>query len=66
MTLLDMHIWIWLVNGDKRLLQEYFDYIQNHESERLSVSTISCLKPWTLVQEQGGVNYARSLMETGS
>jgi PIN domain nuclease of toxin-antitoxin system len=50
MTLLDTHIWIWWVLGSARLPQEYFDYIQEHESEELGVSVISCWEIAKLVQ----------------
>ena len=50
MTLLDTHIWIWLVNGDKRLPQEYYDYIQEHELEGLGDSVFSCWEVAKLVE----------------
>lgn len=50
MTLLDTHIWIWLVNGDSRLPQEYFDYIQEQEAEGLGVSVFSCWEVAKLVE----------------
>ncbi len=50
MTLIDTHIWIWLVNGDKKLLQEYSDYLREHEEEGLGVSVISCWEVAKLVE----------------
>ena len=50
MILLDTHIWIWLVNGDKRLLQEYFEHTQEHEAEGLGISAISCWEVAKLVE----------------
>jgi PIN domain nuclease of toxin-antitoxin system len=50
MTLLDTHIWIWLVNGDKRLPQDYFDYIKKFEAKGLGLSIISCWEVAKLVE----------------
>jgi PIN domain nuclease of toxin-antitoxin system len=50
MILLDTHIWIWLVNGDKRLPQEFFDYIREHEVDGLGISAITCWEVAKLVE----------------
>ena len=50
MILLDTHIWIWLVNGNKQLLQKYADYIQENEAQGLGVSVISCWEVAKLVE----------------
>lgn len=50
MTILDTHIWIWLVTGDPRLLQDYTDYIQENEADGLGVCAISCWEVAKLVE----------------
>ncbi len=41
MIVLDTHIWIWHVQGDKRLTANYASVIQQHESIGIGVSAIS-------------------------
>lgn len=41
MIILDTHIWIWHVQGDKRLTADYVQVIQRYESIGLGVSVIS-------------------------
>jgi PIN domain nuclease of toxin-antitoxin system len=50
MIVLDTHIWIWWVNGDEQLTQEYYQYIQEQESQTLGVSAISCWEVAKLVE----------------
>ena len=50
MTILDTHIWIWLVTGDPRLLQDYTDYLQKNEEGGLGVCAISCWEVAKLVE----------------
>ena len=45
MILLDTHIWIWWVHGDKRLTNDYSELLQAHEATGLGVSVICiCFK----------------------
>ncbi len=50
MIVLDTHIWIWWVNADTQLTQEYQDYIQSQESQGLGISIISCWEVAKLVE----------------
>ncbi|MGB3532567.1 MAG: type II toxin-antitoxin system VapC family toxin [Microcoleaceae cyanobacterium] len=50
MIVLDTHIWIWWINGDPQLTQEYQDYIQSQESQGLGISIISCWEIAKLVE----------------
>ncbi len=50
MIVLDTHIWIWWVNGDTQLMQEYQDYIQQQEAQGLGISAISCWEVAKLVE----------------
>ncbi|MGB3405354.1 MAG: type II toxin-antitoxin system VapC family toxin [Microcoleaceae cyanobacterium] len=50
MIVLDTHIWIWWINGDTQLTQEYQDYIQSQESQGLGISIISCWEIAKLVE----------------
>lgn len=52
MILLDTHIWIWWVHGDKRLTNEYSELLQAHEVTGLGVSVISCWEVAKLVEYQ--------------
>ena len=61
MTILDTHIWIWLVTGDPQLLQEYAEYIQENESEGLGVCAISC---WEVAKLVAGSRIKLSLPVT--
>jgi PIN domain nuclease of toxin-antitoxin system len=42
MIVLDTHIWIWWVHGDPNLTTDQTRLIQEHESEGLGISIISC------------------------
>ena len=50
MIILDTHIWVWWVHGDRRLLPEYIQYIQAHEDYGLGISAISCWEVAKLVE----------------
>ncbi len=42
MIILDTHIWIWWVNNSSRLTLQQQAWIQQHQSDGLGVSIISC------------------------
>jgi PIN domain nuclease of toxin-antitoxin system len=48
--LLDTHIWIWWVHGDDRLSQRHRTVLEQHESQALGVSVISCWEVAKLVE----------------
>jgi len=48
--ILDTHIWVWWVHGDKQLPPHYQEYIQQHEADGLGVSAISCWEVAKLVE----------------
>jgi PIN domain nuclease of toxin-antitoxin system len=50
MILLDTHIWLWWTHGDENLPIEYFQLLQQRESEGLGVSVISCWEIAKLVE----------------
>jgi PIN domain nuclease of toxin-antitoxin system len=50
MIVLDTHIWVWLVQGDHRLTQQYQTLIQNHQSNGLGISLYSCWEVAKLVE----------------
>ncbi|MBI3650903.1 MAG: type II toxin-antitoxin system VapC family toxin [Acidobacteria bacterium] len=50
MIILDTHIWIWWVHGDRRLTDYYFNLIQENEEQGLGVSVISCWEVAKLVE----------------
>jgi PIN domain nuclease of toxin-antitoxin system len=50
MIVLDTHIWVWWVNGDTQLTQEYQEYVQQQESQGLGISIISCWEIAKLVE----------------
>jgi PIN domain nuclease of toxin-antitoxin system len=50
MILLDTHIWIWWIHGDKKLSSEFYNYIKEKELEGLGISTISCWEVAKLVE----------------
>lgn len=41
MIVLDTHIWVWNVQGDKRLSRDQQELIQRHESNEIGISAIS-------------------------
>lgn len=50
MILLDTHIWIWWVDDNQRLTQKHQEWIQQHQSDGLGVSIISCWEVAKLVE----------------
>ncbi|MCU0545588.1 MAG: type II toxin-antitoxin system VapC family toxin [Oscillatoriaceae cyanobacterium Prado104] len=50
MIVLDTHIWIWWVHGDENLTHEYYEYVQEQESQGLGISAISCWEVAKLVE----------------
>lgn len=50
MIVLDTHIWIWWVHGDRQLPQDHQEYIQQQEGHGLGVSAISCWEVAKLVE----------------
>lgn len=50
MIVLDTHIWVWWVHGDKRLEEAHRTYLQEQESQGLGVSIISCWEVAKLVE----------------
>lgn len=50
MILLDTHVWIWWVHGDRRLGQRAMDLLESHEEGGLGVSVISCWEIAKLVE----------------
>ena len=59
MILLDTHIWVWWVHGDRQLPERYRTYLQAQEqqgTQQLGVSIISCWEIAKLV-EYGRLTY---------
>ncbi|MBF0349573.1 MAG: type II toxin-antitoxin system VapC family toxin [SAR324 cluster bacterium] len=52
MIVLDTHIWIWWVHGDRNLPDVYRNYLQQNESQGLGISIISCWEIAKLVEYQ--------------
>lgn len=50
MILLDTHVWIWWVHGDRRLGRKAMDLLESHEEGGLGVSVISCWEIAKLVE----------------
>lgn len=50
MIVLDTHIWIWWVHGDKRLDNKVQQWLQAHEHEGLGIPAISCWEVAKLVE----------------
>lgn len=42
MIVLDTHIWVWWIDGDKRLTETQSDIIEANEIDVIGVSAISC------------------------
>jgi PIN domain nuclease of toxin-antitoxin system len=51
MIVLDTHIWVWWVHGDAQLPQNYYEYLQEQESQGLGISAISCWEIAKLVEQ---------------
>ncbi|MGB7203159.1 MAG: type II toxin-antitoxin system VapC family toxin [Pyrinomonadaceae bacterium] len=41
MIILDTHVWVWNVQGDKRLSKDQQELIRSHESKEIGISAIS-------------------------
>ncbi len=52
MIVLDTHIWIWWVHGDKQLTETQTQVIEANESDGIGVSAISCWEIAKLVERQ--------------
>ncbi|HYU31411.1 MAG TPA: type II toxin-antitoxin system VapC family toxin [Thermoanaerobaculia bacterium] len=50
MILLDTHIWVWWVHGDRRLSSSAMSRLKQHEEGGLGVSIISCWEVAKLVE----------------
>ena len=50
MILLDTHIWVWWVQGDKRLTPQHQTFLQTHQAEGLGISLYSCWEVAKLVE----------------
>jgi len=50
MIVLDTHIWVWWIHGDKQLSQTQFKVIAAHETEVIGISAISCWEIAKLVE----------------
>ena len=51
MIVLDTHIWVWWVHGDRQLIERYRTYLQAQErTQPLGVSIISCWEIAKLVE----------------
>jgi PIN domain nuclease of toxin-antitoxin system len=50
MIILDTHIWVWWLHGDKRLNHTQIDAIIANEADLIGVSVISCWEIAKLVQ----------------
>ena len=50
MIILDTHIWIWWVHGDRKLSQTAAAAIASHESLAIDVSVISCWEIAKLIE----------------
>ncbi len=62
MILLDTHVWVWWVHGDRRLTPSQAATIEGAESDVIGVSAISCWEVAKLV-EQGRLGLPRSVEE---
>ncbi|MGL5878894.1 MAG: type II toxin-antitoxin system VapC family toxin [Xenococcaceae cyanobacterium] len=50
MIVLDTHIWVWWVDGNRRLTKATEQWIQQYQSQGLGVSIISCWEVAKLVE----------------
>ena len=50
MIVLDTHIWVWWVHGDKQLAKTQMEVIEANEADVIGVSAISCWEVAKLVQ----------------
>ena len=61
MILLDTHIFIWWIDGNKKLPSKYSDILKSHESDGLGVSVISL---WEIVKlhEKSRLDFSCSIV----
>ncbi|OCQ92704.1 twitching motility protein PilT [Nostoc sp. MBR 210] len=52
MIILDTHIWIWWVDNNVRLNQQYQNWIEEYQSQGLGISLISCWEVAKLVENR--------------
>lgn len=52
MIVLDTHIWIWWVHGDKRLTSKQLEFIQDNETGVIGISAISLWEIAKLVENE--------------
>lgn len=50
MIILDTHVWVWWVNGDRQLPVDYFTLIQTESTNALGVCAISCWEVAKLIE----------------
>ena len=50
MIVLDTHVWVWWVHGDRSLPRNFQAYLQTHEAQGLGVSINSCWEVAKLVE----------------
>ncbi|MBI4752897.1 type II toxin-antitoxin system VapC family toxin [Candidatus Desantisbacteria bacterium] len=50
MIVLDTHIWVWWIHGDKQLTQSQIEVIESNEANVIGVSAISCWEIAKLVE----------------
>lgn len=62
MIVLDTHVWVWWVHGDKRLTPSQAAVIEDAETDAIGVSAISCWEVAKLV-ERGRLGLPRSVEE---
>jgi len=51
MIVLDTHVWVWWVHGDKRLTQTQAQAIRANETDVIGISAISCWEIAKLVEQ---------------
>ncbi len=51
MIVLDTHIWVWWVDDNARLTKKHREWIEEHQSQGLGVSIVSCWEVAKLVEK---------------
>lgn len=62
MIVLDTHIWVWWVHGDKQLSKSQLEVIQSNENDIIGICAISCWEVAKLV-EKGRLELPCPVME---
>src|SRR5258708_35154762 len=57
MILLDTHVWVWWVTGEKRLSPDQISEIQRNEAAMIGISVISCWEV-AMLAERGKVGFS--------